>query len=142
MEIALVSVEFVRVNAAAVVEMLRLTFVCVTGGAPSSAAATVSVFVPAVIEVGVSTVMVELPTPGVSIGGLNEHVTPGGTLVQLRPTAVLKPFFAVDVTVYVVPAPGGMVRVVGENASDIPCTTSVRFSACVLPPPVAGSGTA
>src|SRR4051812_7143811 len=68
MGIAFVSVEFVRVNAAAVVEMLRPTFACVTGGAPSSAAATVSVFVPAVIEVGVRTVMVELPTPGVSIG--------------------------------------------------------------------------
>src|SRR2546423_1690528 len=94
-----VAVALLSVNDGAVAEMVRLAFACVTGGTPSNEPTTVSVFAPARTLVVVSTVMVELPAPGVTIGGLKEQVTPAGGLEQPSISGEAKPFCPVALTV-------------------------------------------
>jgi hypothetical protein len=87
----------------------------------------------------VDSVRVELPEPGAVIAaGLKEAVTPDGSPVALRETALLKPPDTVVVTIVLPVPPWGIDKDVGAAAiakSGGRLTVNATVAVCVTPPP-------
>src|SRR4051794_5073390 len=88
----------------------------------------VNVLVPAVMELAAWTSMMP-EVPGVTAAG-GVQVSPAGGATQLRVTGSVRPFCALTAMEKVVPAPAGMVREVGVDASVKLCTRRLRLTAC------------